>query len=683
MHGPAVVIGKDNQQILVKHGGSYVRVHPCRLQHCQITSKNLDTNEDANSQILGAPKTSPVEKSKSTEKTLIQPSSSSESDVEPITNTANSPSFNLPENEDGWKSVRNHRDLPPVNSTVECRFPNYEDNIKCTIMSKAGKSSTSNWHYMNIKENEQQQGKCCSFKDASWRPADNANAGSLDTFHGSVPDDDAFALPKMQEIEKWKQFETFQEVPDTGQESISTRWVCTRKIKGGRVTHKARLVARGFEEMSSNLKTDSPTCSKESLRLLLAIISSNGWKLHSLDVKSAFLQGAPLERDVFIKTPKEAKTSCLWKMKRCPYGLADSGRLWYLRLKDELLLICMVQCKYDYAVFMWFDSNGNLAGIMAIHVDDIIYGGSKQFHSEVICKLRSIFTIGLEEDTNLRYLGLDITQDYKGIHVSTKDYGMSLKELPLPDAALKNTDFTSDQVTTLKQFCGQINWLSTQGRPDVSFDSCYIANSLNSGNHKVFTAANKLVRKVKNQDIVLHFHDDLDISSCAVVSFCDASFANLPNAGLQGGYLCFLIDTNGVYCPITWQSRKIKRVVKSTIAAECLAAVEAAEMTIYLANLLEDMLKLRSNSVETFVFCDNKNLVNAAHSSTNLEDKRLVIDVSVLRDLLHQKELSQFAWVSKELQLADTFTKQGASDKLLLNVLNEKLRFNFDSASFS
>ena len=27
--GPGTVIGQDGQQVLVKHGGSYVRVHPC------------------------------------------------------------------------------------------------------------------------------------------------------------------------------------------------------------------------------------------------------------------------------------------------------------------------------------------------------------------------------------------------------------------------------------------------------------------------------------------------------------------------------------------------------------------------------------------------------------------------------------------------------------------------------
>ena len=30
--GPVILIGKENKQILVKHGGHYIRVHPCRLQ---------------------------------------------------------------------------------------------------------------------------------------------------------------------------------------------------------------------------------------------------------------------------------------------------------------------------------------------------------------------------------------------------------------------------------------------------------------------------------------------------------------------------------------------------------------------------------------------------------------------------------------------------------------------------
>ena len=40
---------------------------------------------------------------------------------------------------------------------------------------------------------------------------------------------------------------------------------------------------------------DSPTCSKESLRLTSSIMVSKGWKCNSIDVRSAFLQGKQID----------------------------------------------------------------------------------------------------------------------------------------------------------------------------------------------------------------------------------------------------------------------------------------------------------------------------------------------------------------------------------------------------
>ena len=46
--GPGVIIGKDGKQVLVKHGGIYVRVHPCRLSLINDTIVGL--SEDQNKQ---------------------------------------------------------------------------------------------------------------------------------------------------------------------------------------------------------------------------------------------------------------------------------------------------------------------------------------------------------------------------------------------------------------------------------------------------------------------------------------------------------------------------------------------------------------------------------------------------------------------------------------------------------
>ena len=88
---------------------------------------------------------------------------------------------------------------------------------------------------------------------------------------------------------------------------------------------KARLCAWGFEEEQC-FRTDSTTCCKESLRLACCVISSNKWLINSLDVKTAFLQGKPIERTVFVWPPKEAKTGKVWELKKCVYGLVDASR---------------------------------------------------------------------------------------------------------------------------------------------------------------------------------------------------------------------------------------------------------------------------------------------------------------------------------------------------------------------
>ena len=102
---------------------------------------------------------------------------------------------------------------------------------------------------------------------------------------------------KLEELENWTRNRVYEEVPFNHQEYISTKWVITEKAVDGKKKLKARLVARGFEEQAE-IQTDSPTCSKEYQRLVLTIMASRGWHCNSNDIKAAFLQGKPIDRDV-------------------------------------------------------------------------------------------------------------------------------------------------------------------------------------------------------------------------------------------------------------------------------------------------------------------------------------------------------------------------------------------------
>ena len=63
------------------------------------------------------------------------------------------------------------------------------------------------------------------------------------------------------------------------------------------------------------------------MKLFLAISANDNFKLKSLDVTSAFLQGEKLDRDVYVIPPLEArKPGILWKLQKSAYGLYDASR---------------------------------------------------------------------------------------------------------------------------------------------------------------------------------------------------------------------------------------------------------------------------------------------------------------------------------------------------------------------
>ena len=114
----------------------------------------------------------------------------------------------------------------------------------------------------------------------------------------------------------------YEEVKDSGQKVTSVRWVITQKYRGSKMTYKARLVAKEFEEKNlQDIRKDSSTCCKDNFCSVLCIILSKSWTIHSVDVKFVFLPEKRINRYMF-KTSKrsrniknlETKNNCLWTL---------------------------------------------------------------------------------------------------------------------------------------------------------------------------------------------------------------------------------------------------------------------------------------------------------------------------------------------------------------------------------
>ena len=229
--------------------------------------------------------------------------------------------------------------LPRVNSTV--KFKTRQDDYWQTahIVSKGGRATGKNKHYLNIKVDGEDEPKGV-FWDKHvdvWKNADNEEHVVL--FSKSEELKEPVRVAKEAELLNWKKNCVYERVEDSGQHAISSRWVYSEKsVPGSDVTKlKARLVCRGYEEDSSWFRTDSPTCTKESLRLVSCATMSYGWECKSLDVKAAFLQGFDIEREIYMRPPSDIREKgFIWKLRRCPYGLNDAPRSWFRRVKSEL-----------------------------------------------------------------------------------------------------------------------------------------------------------------------------------------------------------------------------------------------------------------------------------------------------------------------------------------------------------
>ena len=149
--------------------------------------------------------------------------------------------------------------------------------------------------------------------------------------------------------------------------------------------------------------------------------------------------------------------------------------------------------------------------------------------------------------------------------------------------------------------------------------------------------------------------------------FHDASFGNLLDGGSQGGFIVFLVDKNGNSNPLIWASRRIKRVVKSTLAAETLSLVEAAENAFLLAKFIEEVLP-HTYRLKITCLTDSKGLYDAVNTTNTINDKRLRIEMAIVREMVENSEIA-LQWIKKGYQLADVFTKSGASSELLIEVL--------------
>jgi hypothetical protein len=343
------------------------------------------------------------------------------------------------------------------------------------------------------------------------------------------------------ELENFERNQVWELVdPPPGCKPIGTKWVWKNKEgeKGEVVRNKSRLVAQGFSQKEGidYDETFAPVARLEAIRILLDFSVAKGFKLHQMDVKSAFLNGV-LEKEVYVRQPPRFESENyphqVYKLRKALYGLKQAPRAWYGRLRGFLFERGFEMGKVDQTLFLLRQGRDIL--IVQVYVDDIVFGGSSNsLVARFAEDMSREFEMSMLGELQF-FLGLQIKQSKEGTFVHQAKYTKDIvRKFKMEDSKAMATPMST--TTTLdaneegehmdhkeyRSMIGSLLYL-TATRPDIQFSVRLCAHFQVSPR----TSHQQMVKR-----IFKYLRHTLDFglwysasSSLALHGFSDADFA--------------------------------------------------------------------------------------------------------------------------------------------------------------
>lgn len=183
--------------------------------------------------------------------------------------------------------------------------------------------------------------------------------------------------------------------------------------------HKGSVKKEDFDYT----ETFSPVVKPITIRIVLTLVLTYGWKIHQLDVHNAFLNGK-IEEEIFMRQPpgfEHTDRSLVCKLNKALDGLKQAPRAWFHKLTFALEKYGFTYSKCDNSLFIC--KTKTYAMFVLVYVDDIIVTcNSTQAISALIKALNQEFS--LKDLGQLHYfLGVEVKRTTDGgLHLSQTKY---------------------------------------------------------------------------------------------------------------------------------------------------------------------------------------------------------------------------------------------------------------------
>lgn len=267
----------------------------------------------------------------------------------------------------------------------------------------------------------------------------------------------------------------------------------------------------------------------------------------------------------------------------------------------------------------------------------------------------------------------------KSVSIQMDAYGEKLKDPPqrLPN---QRAPLMPNEKKWIGAICGQLNWMARQCRADLSFGVSRVQQLAGVDDPLALTELKVLVERARKPVTVQFAALGCDIEKMLVVGISDASFAGMPRGRSQGGLVIAFANPDILEGPakmnvIMYHSGLIKRVVRSSLAAEMSQAAHVLEEMDYIRALLAEVLyadfSLRSWLTmvarwKAILTLDSRTGYDLLNGTALGEDKRLAIDIAAMRQALEEDGAQRIVrWAPGEEIPADDLTKLNGNMKLL------------------
>ena len=143
------------------------------------------------------------------------------------------------------------------------------------------------------------------------------------------------------------------------------------------------------------------------------------------------------------------------------YWLNDSPKRWFLEVSTFLRDIGWTSAALDECVFMFYDPDSKaLAGILCLHVNDLLLGGTA--HRQTVDALRSRCPFRKRKRNQGEFCGSHISRDVltKVITVSQSTFALTINKVTVRARAQPEDKATAAEVRSLRGCDGAVQWLA-------------------------------------------------------------------------------------------------------------------------------------------------------------------------------------------------------------------------------